>query len=510
MHSKKILLITITLITTLACSLLAGFTDQTIAEATSEDSVTDDSVKNNVPSPEEQIASEGLYFFSPIRSTETHLMNAEGVAFYTWESDYTPGNSVYLLENGNLLQPGTEKTGVFDAGGSGGVVQEIAPDNTIVWEFRYANNQVQLHHDIEQLPNGNILMIAWEYKTRAEAIAAGRDPSLLKDGELWPDHIIEVDPSTDQIVWEWHVWDHLIQDYDATKENYGTVSEHPELINLNHIAREPSADWNHTNAIDYNPELDQIMLSVHGFSEIWIIDHDTTTEEAAGPAGDLLYRWGNPEAYDSGTADDRQLYVQHDTQWIPTDYPGGGNILVFNNGHKAARAYSTIDEIIPPLNDDGSYNLTPGAAFGPEAPTWTYAADNPTDFFADHISGAQRLPNGNTLICSGTNGYFFEVTQEGEIVWSYDFGDNVFRMTKFAADYPGLANLTLEPGETLIAEPPEAEGTQRNNEQHQRALDACKSLVVGAACTIQHPNKEVSGSCQIRQSQLVCIPENRP
>ncbi len=509
MHSKKLLLITIILFSTLACSLLAGFTDQT-AEATSEVSVPDDSGENNLLSSEEQLSSEALYFFSPIRSTETHLMNAEGVAVYTWGSDYTPGNSVYLLENGNLLQPGTVKTGVFDAGGSGGVVQEIAPDNTVVWEFRYANNQVQQHHDIEQLPNGNILMIAWEYKTRAEAIAAGRDPSLLKDGELWPDHVIEVDPNTDQIVWEWHVWDHLVQDYDATKGNYGVVAEHPELIDLNHTARESSADWNHTNAIDYNAVLDQIMLSVHGFSEIWIIDHDTTTEEAAGPAGDLLYRWGNPEAYDSGTEEDRQLYVQHDAQWIPTDYPGGGNILVFNNGHKAARVYSTVDEITPPSNEDGSYSLTPGAAYGPEAPTWTYQAENPPDFFADHISGAQRLPNGNTLICSGPNGFFFEVTPAGEIVWSYDFGDNVFRVTQFAANYPGLASLNLEPGETLKAEPPEAGGSQRNNEQHQRALDACRSLVVGAACTIQHPNKEVSGSCQIRQSQLVCIPESRP
>jgi hypothetical protein len=84
-------------------------------------------------------------------------------------------------------------------------MQEIAPDSTVVWEYRYANSQVQQHHDIEQMPNGNILMIAWEYKAQAEAIAAGRDPNLLKDNQLWPDHIIEVDPTTNQIAWEWRI-----------------------------------------------------------------------------------------------------------------------------------------------------------------------------------------------------------------------------------------------------------------------------------------------------------------
>ena len=118
-------------------------------------------------------------------------------------------------------------------------------------------------------------MIAWEIKTEAEAIAAGRNPNLMGAGELWPDHIIEVQPtdaSGGEIVWEWHAWDHLIQDYDETRENYGTVAEHPERINLNY-AGDSGADWNHINAIDYDTDLDQILLSVHSFSEIWVIDH---------------------------------------------------------------------------------------------------------------------------------------------------------------------------------------------------------------------------------------------
>jgi hypothetical protein len=400
---------------------------------------------------QEKIEEEYYYLFSPIRSTQTYLMDENGFAVFTWDSEYMPGHSVYLLENGNLLRAGDTKTRSFDAGGAGGIVQEITPDGSVVWEYEYSGTDFQQHHDIEQLPNGNILMIAWERKTQAEAIAAGRDPSLLSDKELWPDHIIEVDPTTNQIVWEWHVWDHLIQDHDSSKPNYGVVADHPEKIDLNFTSRRAGADWTHINSIDYNAELDQIMLSVHSFSEIWIIDHNTTTEEATGPAGDLLYRWGNPQAYDAGSPADQQLFYQHDAQWIPNGYPGEGNILVFNNGDKRLRSYSSVDEIIPPPNADGSYTLTPGTAYGPKTPTWSYVAENPSDFFADHISGAERLPNGNTLICSGTDGWFFEVTPEGETVWEYNYGGDVFRVTKISSEHPAVTGLELERGEKLVS-----------------------------------------------------------
>ena len=385
----------------------------------------------------EDAAGDVSYLFSPIRSTSTFLMNAEGEVVFTWESSYMPGQSVYLLENGNLLRTGSDKSQTFTAGGAGGIVEEIAPDGTVVWSFQYANDLVQQHHDIEKLPNGNILLVAWEYKSQAEAINAGRSPDLVKDGAIWADHIIEVDPSTNSIVWEWHVWDHLIQDHDSTKENYGVVADHPERIDLNFTNRLADADWNHTNSIDYNAELDQILVSVHNFSEIWIIDHSISTQEAAGNAGDLLYRWGNPQTYDAGTAADQQLFSQHDAQWIPDGHSGVENILVFNNGNKQTRPYSSVDEIAPPLNADGSYALT-SSAYGPEVPTWTYTADNPSDFYADHISGAQRLSNENTLICSGPDGLFFEVTSAGEIVWRYDYGAEVFRVTRYEEDYAGL------------------------------------------------------------------------
>jgi hypothetical protein len=304
-------------------------------------------------------------------------------------------------------------------------------------------------------------MIAWEYKSEDDAISAGRDPSSIPAGQLWPGHIIEVEPTGKiggEIVWEWHIWDHLVQDYNPSEENYGSVGNHPELIDINYDASQiDTPDWNHINSIDYNEEFDQIILSSAYFHEIWIIDHSTTTEEAAGhtggdsgKGGDLLYRWGNPEAYRAGTTDDNVFYMQHDAHWIKPGLPGEGHILVFNNGlGRPGVDYSSIDEIIPPVDAQGEYYLEPGSAYEPEQPIWVYTSENPLDFYSMRISGSQRLPNGNTLICNGVNGIFFEVTPEKEIVWQY-FNpyptpipglNRVFKIHRYAPDYPGLDNL---------------------------------------------------------------------
>ena len=382
-------------------------------------------------------------------------MDNDGNTVHSWASGYRPGQSVYLLEDSTLLRTANTEDTTFNAGGAGGRVERFAWNGARQWEFEYRSDQYRLHHDIEVLPNGNVLMIAWEMKTEAEAIAAGRNPGLLEAGELWPDHVIEVEPTGDSggnIVWEWHVWDHLIQDYDGSRVNYGNVGEHPELIDLNY-AENSGADWNHFNAIAYNADLDQIVLSVHGFSEIWVIDHSTTTSQAAGHSGgtsgkggDLLYRWGNPQTYDSGTAADQQLFVQHDAKWIETGLPGENHILVFNNGQGRQEGnYSSVDEIAPPMNPDGSYTFNSGSAYGPATPAWRYTSTPLTDFYAKNISGAQRLPNGNTLICQGPEGLFFEVSANGEKLWEYDYAGAVFRVERYSPYYAGFVGTDLEP-----------------------------------------------------------------
>ena len=425
-------------------------------------------------------AFNGYTFFSPDAYTNTYLINNEGLLVNSWEGTYTPALSAYLLENGNLLRTATIFNSTFSGGGSGGLIQEFDWDGNLIWEFEYSTNLYYQRHDIEKLPNGNVLIIAWEFKSSEEAITEGRNPNLLLQNMLWPDHIIEVQPNGSNggnIVWEWHVWDHLIQDYDPSAFNYGVVSEHPELIDINYINPAPGgdrADWNHINAVDYNPEFDQIILSVHNFSEFWVIDHSTTTEEAAGHTGgnsgmggDILYRWGNQQTYKRGNASDQKLFAQHDAHWIEPGLPGEGNILIFNNGRfRPGGNFSTVDEIVPPVDFNGNYTLDSDSTFGPDSLFWTYVAPNPTDFFAGNISGSQRQPNGNTLICDGPDGKFFEVTSEGEIVWLYinpviatgpmrqgdpiPGGQNrVFRTYRYAPEYPGFIGKDLTPGDPI-------------------------------------------------------------
>ena len=400
-------------------------------------------------------SSNGYTLFTPMMSTKTFLINNSGGVVHIWNSTYKPALSVYLLENGDLLRTAFSKYSPrFWGGGIGGGVELFDWNGSRRWYFEYTTDQHCLHHDVKMLPNGNILMIAWEYKSKDEAIAKGRNPNTIPPGELWLDHLIEVQPSNGSggtIVWEWHLWNHLIQDFDPTKENYGVVQNHPELVDINYGGR-IIPDWTHINSVDYNPDYDQILLSVLSFDEIWVIDHSTTTEEAAGHSGgrygkggDLLYRWGNPQTYRLGNDTDQKLFNQHDAVWIAPGLPGAGNILVFNNGmDRPDGQYSSVEEIVPPVEENGSYYRLAGSAFGPAKSVWEYIADPPADFFAINLGGAQRLPNGNTLICNGPQGVLFEITPEKEIVWQYDnqvptpLESHVFKVIRYSPEYPGL------------------------------------------------------------------------
>jgi len=397
----------------------------------------------------------GYTLYSPMMSMTTFLIDNNGTVSHTWNSSYKPALAVYLLENGDILRTAlAHLNSRFWGGGIGGCVEMIDWNGTPVWWFNYTTDQHCLHHDVKMLPNGNILMIAWEYKSGEEAIAMGRNPDTLPMGMLWPDHLIEVKPlgrSGGVIVWEWHLWDHLIQDFDSSKKNYGVVWDHPELVDINYGGK-ILADWTHINSVDYNAQYDQILLSVLEFNEILVIDHSTTTEEAAGhnggrygKGGDLLYRWGNPQVYRMGDASDQKLFNQHDAEWIKPGLPGAGNILIFNNGHgKPGAQYSSVDEIVSPVDGNGFYAREPGSPFGPEAPQWNYTASVPTDFYAINLGSAQRLPNGNTLICDGPHGRFFEVTEKKEVVWEFTnqvpdpLYSHVFKIQRYGPQYPGL------------------------------------------------------------------------
>ena len=438
-------------------------------------------------------AAAGYTLFTGRWNTDIFLIDPLGRVAYAWHID-TQRDYIKLLDNGNLL-----------ALGWGGIF-EFDPRGNIIWQYKVGG----LHHDFIKMPNGNVMLLARKRKTREEVIAAGANPEFVHEDGLNYDYLLEVRPagvSGGEIVWEWSAWDHLVQDFDPRKPNYGAVAEHPELIDLNFLLetiteRRPDAlhhDWLHVNSVDYNPELDQIMLSPRNFSEFWIIDHSATTEEAwghsggnSGMGGDLLYRWGNPRAYGHGDARDQRLFRQHQTHWIPPGLPGAGNILLFNNGWEYAgdeRFYSSVDEIAPPV--DG-YRRAPDSPYPPLAPEWTYAAETRSDFYAPILSGAQRLPNGNTLIVDGPAGTISQTTPDGRIVWKYvspingdihlrqgerpgratrafstPYGDpvhllnnRVYRAYWYPPDYPGLQALDLTPG-AYIEDSPDVHDTGR-------------------------------------------------
>ena len=422
----------------------------------------------------------GFTLFSPQLSRYTYLINNEGKTVHYWKSNHIQGIGAYLLENGCLLRTSSGKGAVFFHAITNGI-ELFDWDGNRLWYFQYGDEKHNLHHDIVPLPNGNVLLTAFESKSKIDVIDVGKNPHIPNSSwnGFWFDFLMEVKPNGSfggDIVWEWHVWDHLIQDFDPSKKNFGNVADHPELIDINYMIDlmelnfmgAKIIDFNHINSIDYNEDLDQILISARHFNEIWVIDHSTTAEQASGHSGgrygkggDLLYRWGNPHTYRAGNVDDQKLFCQHDARWIKSGYPGEGNILIFSNGNnRPGNKYSSVDEIATPIDQEGNYNLLEGSAYEPEEQIWTYKCD----FYAEFLGGAQRLSNGNTLICDGSRGRFFEVTYEKEIVWRYDnlfpypltsktklkifpfsllnYITDVFKINRYSPDYPGLNKLS--------------------------------------------------------------------
>jgi hypothetical protein len=405
---------------------------------------------------------DGYILFSQEFSRYTYLINNDKEIVHKWKSKNMQSLTSYLLENGSLLRSCYGNLlSVTWGGGFTGRIEMFDWDGNLIWEYTLVNFTHCLHNDIEPLPNGNILMIVWERKTKEETMDAGCNPDLIRIGGFRIDHIIEVEPTYPKggnIVWEWHIWDHLIQDYDPAKENYGKVEDHPELVDINYRGIKRSTppfatDFSHMNSLDYIEEFDQILVSVRNLNEIYIIDHSTTTEEAAthtggkyGKGGDILYRWGNPQVYRAGDVSDQKFFAQHDPRWIEPGYPGERHITFFNNGvGRPGLDYSSVEEFVPPVDSQGNYYLEPGSAYGPKEPIWVYGGNFNLPY-SIYLSGAQRIPNGDTLICSGVFGSFLEVTPEKEVVWRYYNShplpipplNSVFKFQYYPKDYPGL------------------------------------------------------------------------
>ena len=304
---------------------------------------------------------DGFVLFAPSGSKSTFLIDPCGAKVNEWESTAVPGLMARLDSKGSLIRSQRVNSSTFNGGGSGGKFFAQTWEGFHEWVISLNQDSFHAHHDFEILPNGNLLVLGWEFISVAKAKSNGR--AVISNKGMWSEVVKEIQVLGDEsfdVIWEWHAWDHLIQDVDTALINYGVIADHPEKINLNYPGGSINLqeDWTHANGIDYNETLDQIIINIRNFNEFWIVDHSTTTEQAstdsggnAGKGGDILYRWGNPSAYNMGDEKDIQLFRQHDAHWIKEDSPLKGKILVFNNGmNRPEGDYSTVDLISPPLS----------------------------------------------------------------------------------------------------------------------------------------------------------------
>ncbi|MBL8010167.1 MAG: aryl-sulfate sulfotransferase, partial [Flavobacteriales bacterium] len=421
---------------------------------------------------------DGYFLFFPDQQGTVFLVNACGQLVHSWPDTVSvPGNSIRLGNNGTLLRTYVDEAGgnpFFTAGGNGEHVQLKAWDNTVLWDHTISSATECMHHDVELMPNGNMLAIVWELKSTQEAWDAGRDTVGFGFSTLWPEKIVELQPvglDSVNVVWEWHVWDHLVQDFNPNAANYGVVADHPELVDINAVyTQNINPDWLHINSVDYNPALDQILLSVPFLHEVWVIDHSTTTAEAAGHVGgnsgrggDLLYRWGNPSIYDRGGPTDRDLFFNHAAAWVgpglDANDPDVGKIMVFNN--RVGSNYSAVDIFAPPVDGNGNYAYVPGTAFGPLDRDARFMTANPPDLYSPGQGSGQKLPNGHVLAASGRQGWMVQLRPDSSQAWSYVvpmedgipvdqgtvLGSNtiIFQAEWIAPSDPRLQGLVLDP-----------------------------------------------------------------
>jgi hypothetical protein len=391
-----------------------------------------------IPTLSNSMSAGGYVLTGAYGGTTTVLLDSAGKVAFKWDHNNLPnrlnGYSSYLLENGNLLRSAivAESLVVKEMAPRQGIIEEIDPSGNVVWRFTLADDDFMLHHDMKPMPNGHILATSFIYQTKEDLKTSGVDTSIMKgligaaQQFVLSEKIIEIDTvkanGGPKIIWEWRMPDHIIKGDSA--------ATHPELFSGTMNSTLFYQQWVHLNGLDYNEELDMILFSSRLFSELFIIDHGLTTQEAAGhtggkrgKGGDILYRWGKPANYKASGA--TTLNVLHCVNWIPKGYPGAGNIIFFHNNTAASK--SQVIEIKPPMDANGNFAHTAGESFGPAEPAWIFSPAK--GFFSFSMSSALRLPNGNTLahlaypgglggMGGAGGGVLVEIDSMKNVVWS--------------------------------------------------------------------------------------------
>jgi hypothetical protein len=442
----------------------------------------------------------------------TYLLDMEGRVVHTWPI----GTNPHLLDDGSILDASKD-----DPSGFGGFSQ-VSWSGSNMWSYTESRTGYFPHHDFIRIFNPKLgtnttLYIANKNYTYSQCIASGcnTNPPSPAYTNAQMDVIVEVNQAG-TIVWEWAFFDHMIQDYDPAKSNYvgsgKSIADYPGRLNINLPGRPVQRDWLHCNSIDYNQSLDQIVINSVG-GEFYVIDHGNTfiagdptgsVALAAGPAGDFLYRFGDVARYNQGAAPsllanwtesssgNKQIGGTHHVSWIPAGLQGAGNILMFSNSQNLFEhtQQSYAIEVNPRLNasliDTGVYVNPPAAGYtmwqaGNNSDktgrllsnqiVWRYYSKASHGMFSHIGSGAQRLANGNTLVCADTEGHIIEVTPAGEAVWEYivpvtstgilkfkrdnwPMDNSIFRAFRYRSSDAPLVGRTLTPGSTITGRTP--------------------------------------------------------
>ncbi len=361
-------------------------------------------------------------------STSGKLIDTSGATYKSW-SGFTAQTrySSYMLPGGYLLRAAIASSVNFSGGPICGRVVKTDWNGNVVWDYTYSTTNYVTHHDICPMPNGNVLLISYERRTATETSAMGGSSSI----EMWPDKIVEVKPTgatTADVVWEWRSWDHLQQNVNSAKPNYNS-SLVPERLNINY---KQSKDWLHMNGVDYNPLLDQVCFSSHFMNEIYVIDHSTTTAEAAssqggrsGKGGDILYRFGNPAAY--GGTGSATINVCHDAHWI--DEGPFKNYLAYFNNNGISATQSSVDFVNPPLNANGFTYSKTGSQYGPSTYSKRYACNG----YTSNEGGSQSFANGNLMYTIALSGNIYEVDSSGNLKGSWSAGGGMSKAKRYTS-----------------------------------------------------------------------------
>ena len=430
--------------------------------------ISDPSVNIGLVYTNPPLVSPGYTTVAPANGTTAFLLDNCGKINKQWSFSNSFNEAcAYITPNGNCAIL------VSNSGSGGGAVYgnscfEVKTwEDDLVWNYCPTGEYVGLHNDLVPLPNGNYLGVVQKTHSIADALENGFNiDNIGQNNSYKSESIVEFQPvglNDAEIVWEWNIWDHLIQDHDSTRLNYGVIADHPEKYDVNVEISSPAtgASFTHVNSVEYDEENDFILVSMFSIHEIFIIDHSTTMAESAsetggnfGKGGDLLYRWGNPQNYDRGGPNDRQIFGQHDARWIPTGFVNEGKISIYNNDGGDESELVIID---PSRDVDGQFLMDPvTGTFLPEVPFYTWR-DNiwnyppPSTLFT---SGVAPLQNGSLLMHDAGQGLIAEVTQDDEVVWVYQIPGNdtnqgsgsassSFKVRKYLPEYSGFDGQVL-------------------------------------------------------------------